>query len=189
MEGLGFIVGTRVMVQGLVNAAQHNGKSGHIIGVFPDIMRARVMLDDGSDISVATNKLTLIQPAGRPAGLMSSEMEFRDKLNRYRERLEQSHEDEEDIPEMLDIFTRTHKWPIGSRVIVHGLLGIAARHNGNSGEITRVSGQSYRPDDKYGSDVRLGRVGVTLDDGTEIIVKLENLERTGLMGSKHVREL
>jgi Leucine-rich repeat (LRR) protein len=169
------------MVQGLVKAAQYNGMSGIIIDVFPDTTRARVMLDNGSDIGVALDRLTPIQPAG--------ETEFSIKLDRYRKHLEQSQE-KEDIPEMLDIFTRAHKWQIGSRVLVHGLLGIAARYNGKSGEITRVSGLSYRPDDKWeDDDVRLGRVGVTLDDGTEIIVKLENLKPMGLMGSKHVREL
>ena len=63
-----FVKGTKVRVDGLVSAlaSRHNGKSGKILDVFPDTMRASVMLDDGSVFSVAIDKLT-IQPAGRPA--------------------------------------------------------------------------------------------------------------------------
>ena len=65
-----FVKGTKVRVDGLVSdsALRHNGKVGKIVDVFPDENKVRVILDsDSSDIKVATGKLTLIQPAGRPA--------------------------------------------------------------------------------------------------------------------------
>jgi len=64
-----FVTGAEVRVDGLVSASRHNGKVGKIVDVFPDENRVRVMLDDDdkSDIKVATDKLTLIRPAGRPA--------------------------------------------------------------------------------------------------------------------------
>ena len=66
-----FVIGAEVKVDGLVSASasRHNGKIGEIIAVFPDENKVRVILDDSdsSDIKVATSKLTLIRPAGRPA--------------------------------------------------------------------------------------------------------------------------
>ena len=65
-----FVIGAEVRVDGLASASasRHNGKSGKILDVFPDENKVRVILDDSdsSDIKVATGKLTLIRPAGRP---------------------------------------------------------------------------------------------------------------------------
>ena len=74
------------------------------------------------------------------------------------------------------------RWPrvLGERVNVSGLVSAAAQHNGKSGEIIKYSRYSYEPRE---------RVGVILDDGTEISVKLANLTKRDEIGSKHVREL
>jgi len=64
-----FVTGAEVRVDGLVSASRHNGKVGKIVDVFPDENKVQVILDDDdkSNIKVATGKLTLIRPAGRPA--------------------------------------------------------------------------------------------------------------------------
>ena len=63
-----FVIGAEVRVDGLVSASRHNGKVGTIREVFPAENKVQVILDDDekSNIKVATGKLTLIRPAGRP---------------------------------------------------------------------------------------------------------------------------
>jgi hypothetical protein len=63
-----FVTGAEVRVDGLVSASRHNGKVGTIREVFPAENKVQVILDDDekSNIKVATVRLTLIRPAGRP---------------------------------------------------------------------------------------------------------------------------